>query len=153
DPPVQHMVLVEVQAVPAGPVAPGSDGPLVVAVGGNDRLERAAVAEQGQHDGHQVGRRLEPVERDISRLGEGAAAGRAAVASLGAAMHADVADPELPACGAVGAVAESVLRVHRRSLGGTVWLPCPQGSLMDPYFSSGYHYHHGSLGCYPREDD
>ena len=37
----------------------------------------------------------------------------AAVAPLLAAMDADVAEAELPACGAVGVVAELGLRVHR----------------------------------------
>ena len=49
-------MLVDVLAVPAGPVAPVGDGPLVEPEGGDDRLERAAVAEQGEHEGDQVER-------------------------------------------------------------------------------------------------
>ena len=39
-------------------------------------LDRTAVAEQGDHDGHQVGGLLEAVERGVAGGGEGAAAGR-----------------------------------------------------------------------------
>ena len=53
DLPAQDVMLVEALAVPAGPVPPGGDGPLVEPEGGDDGLQRAAVAEQGQHDGHQ----------------------------------------------------------------------------------------------------
>ena len=46
--------------------------------------------------------------------------------------------PSLPACGAVGVVAELGLRVHRCVSRGTVWRPCPEGCSMDPRFSSRY---------------
>src|SRR5207248_9137484 len=104
-PATEDVVLMDASGGTAAPVPPVGDGPLVEAEGGDDRLQRAAVAEQGQHDGHQVGRLLEAEEWGIAGLGEGAVAGGAAVAPLRAAMHADVAEPEVPACGAGGVVA------------------------------------------------
>ena len=54
-----------------------------------------------------------------------------------AIMHADVAEPELPACGAVGVAAGLGERVHRRPFVGTVWRPCSGRCLMDPRFATG----------------
>src|SRR5262245_11411979 len=113
-------MLVEALPMSARPIPPGGDGPLVEPEGGDDRLQRAAVAEQGQHDDHQLGRLLEAVERGVVSRGEGPATGRTAVAPLLAAVDVDVAEPRLPACRAVEVVAELVLRVHRRSPRGTV---------------------------------
>src|SRR6516162_2656319 len=131
-------MLMEVLPVPAGPVPPGGDGPLVQTEGGDDRLQGTAMAEQGQHDDHPFGRLLETVERGVMGGGESSATGGATVAPLLAAVHADVAKVELPACGAVGVVAELGVRVHRRSLGGTVWRPCSQECCLDPRFSRAY---------------
>ena len=125
-------------AVPAGPVAPVGDGPLVEPEGGDDRLDRTAVAEQGDHDGHQVDGLLEAVERGVAGGGEGAAAGRAAVAPFLAAMDADVAEAELAPCGAVGVVAELGSAGPSVSLRGTVWRPCLEECSVDPRFSSPY---------------
>ena len=71
------------------------------------------MAEQGQHDEHQLGRFLETVERGVMSGGEGSATGDAAVVPLLAAVNPDVAAAELPPCGALGVVAELGLRVHR----------------------------------------
>src|SRR5512135_2923343 len=117
----QDVVLMELLTVPARPVAPGGDGPLVKSVGGDDRLPRTAVAEQGQHDDHQFSRLLEAVVRGVVSGSEGPVTGGRAVAPLLAAVNAEVSEPALPACGAVGVVAELVLRVHRCSSRGTVW--------------------------------
>ena len=57
-PPSLDQVGMETLAMPAGSVLPGGDGPLIEAEGGDDRLRRAAVAEQSQHDVYQVGRHL-----------------------------------------------------------------------------------------------
>src|SRR5512135_1495992 len=105
---------------PAGSVPPGGDGPLVEPEGRDERWQGAAVTEQGQHEGHQVGGLLEAIERRAAGLGESASAGSAAVAPLLLAVHADVAEAELPPGGAVGVVAELVLRVHRCSSRGTI---------------------------------
>src|SRR4051812_44765842 len=138
DLPAQDVMLMEVLPVPTSPIAPGGDGPLVEAEGGDDRLERTAMAEQGESYGHHLGRLLEAVERGVMGGGESSVTGGAAVAPLLAAVDADVAEPELPPSGAVGVVAELVLRVHRRSLWGTVWRSCPEGCWVGPRFSRGY---------------
>ena len=122
----------------AGPIAPIGDGPLVEAEGGDDRLDGTAMAEQGDHEGHQIDGLLEPVERGIAGGGEGAAAGGASITPFLAAMDGDVAEAELAPCGAVGVVAELALRVHRCPSRGTVWRPCLEECLMDPRFSSPY---------------
>src|SRR6516162_607632 len=131
-------MLMEVLPVPAGPVPPGGDGPLVQTEGGDDRLQGTAMAEQGQHDDHPFGRFLKAVERGVMGGGERAVTGGAAVAPLLAAVNADVATSALSACGTIGVVAELGLRVHRRSLGGTVWRPCSQECWLDPRFSRAY---------------
>src|SRR5512135_1171520 len=146
----QDVMLVEALPVPARSIAPGGDGPLVEPEGGDDRLQRTAMAEQGQHDDHQLGRLLEAVERGVVSSGEGPITGGTAVTPLLATVNADVSEPALPACGAVGVVAELGLRVQRRSSRGTVWRPYSEGCSVDPRFSSLYHPHHGSLGCYLR---
>src|SRR5512135_1440079 len=133
----------------ARPILPGGDRPLIEPEGGDDGLHRTAVAEQGDHDGHQVDGFLEAVERRVARGGESLAAGEASVTTLLPAMHADVAESELSACGAIGVVAELSERVHRYPSRGTVWRPCPEGCSVDPCFSRGYPPHHGSMGCYP----
>ena len=135
DLPSEDPMVVELAGVSAGPVAPVGDGPLVEPEGGDDRLDRTAVAEQGDHEGHQIGGLLEPVERGVAGGGEGPAAGRASVAAFLAAMDADVAEAELAPCGAVGVVAELALRVHRCASRGKVWRPCLEECWVDPRFS------------------
>src|SRR5262249_39256437 len=54
-------------------------------------------------------------------------------------------------CGAVGAVAESGLRVHRRSLGARFG-DQPAGMAVGPAFFEGVPPHHGLMGCYPIPD-
>ena len=106
DLPLKDPMVVELPGVAAGPVAPVGDGRFVEAEGGDDRLDRAAVAEQSDHEGHQVGGLLEPVGRGVAGGGEGPAAGQASVTAVFPAMDADVAEAELAPCGAVGVVAE-----------------------------------------------
>src|SRR5947209_6721106 len=120
-------MLMEPLAMAAGPIPPVGDGPLVEAEGGDDRLDRAAVAEERDHEGHQVDGSLQPVERGVASSGEGAAAGGASITPLLAAMDGDVAQAESPPCGAVGVVAELALRVHRYFPRDKVWRPCLEG--------------------------
>ena len=129
-------MLVELLTMAAGPIAPVGDGPLVEPEGGDDRLDRTAMAEEGDHEGHQIDGLLESVERSIAGGGEGATAGGASVTPFLAAMDGDVAEAELASCGAVGVVAELALRVHRCSSRDTVWRPCLEECWVDPRFSS-----------------
>src|SRR4051812_1591557 len=125
-------MLVEPLTVLTGPVAPAGDRPLVEPEGGDDGLDRAAVAEQRDHDRHQVDGSLEAGERGVAGGGEGPAAGGAAKAALFLTVHADVAEAGLPACGAIGVVAELRKRVHRYPCRSTVWRPCPEGCSVGP---------------------
>src|SRR3954454_6373529 len=102
-------MLMEELTMAAGPVTPVGDGPFVEAEGGDDRLDGTAVAEEGDHEGHQVDGLLEPVERSIAGGGECATAGGASVTPFLAAMDGDVAQAELASCGAVGVAAELAL--------------------------------------------
>ena len=131
-------MLVEPLTVAAGPIAPVGDGPLVEPEGGDDRLDRTAMAEQGDHEGHQIDGLLESVERSIAGGGEGAAADGASITPFLAAMDGDVAEAELASCGAFEVVAELALRVHRHLPRDTVWRPCLEECWMDPRFSSPY---------------
>src|SRR5262245_57297675 len=110
-------LLVQLLAVSTGPVPPGGDGPLVEPETGDDGLHRTAVAEQRDHERHQVERFLEAVERGVAGRGEGLAAGEATITLFLAAMHADVTQPLLAACGALGVVAG--LGVTRHPLSST----------------------------------
>ena len=121
DLPLKDPMLVEELAVSAGAVAPVGDGAFVEPEGGDDGLDRAAVAEQGDDDGDQVERLLQAVERGVASGGEGPAAGRAEVAAFLPTMDADVAGTQLPSCGAIGVVAELSERVHRCPSRGKVW--------------------------------
>src|SRR5262249_58170100 len=76
------------------------------------------------------------------------AAGETTRTWLLAALHADVTEPLLAACGALGVVAELGVRVHRCVSRGTVWRSCPERGWMDPCISRGDSPHHGSLGYY-----
>src|SRR5918998_939749 len=107
------------------PIAPGGHGPLIEPEGGDDGLQRTAMAEQGDHERHHVERSLEAVQRGVAGGDEGLATGGTAIPLLLAAMNADVAQARLPACGAAGVVAESGLRVHRCISRGTTWRSCP----------------------------
>src|SRR3954451_3705386 len=143
----------ELLSMAAGPIAPVGDGPLVEAEGGDDRLDGTAVAEECDHEGHQVDVRLEPVERGVAGGGEGGATGRASITEFLAAMDGDVAEAELASCGAVGVVAELGVRVHRWFPRDTVWRPCLEECLMGPRLSRPYSPNHGSVGCYRKVED
>jgi hypothetical protein len=71
---------VEALAVPAGALLPAGNRALVEAVGGDDGLAGAAVAEQGQDDGDQVEGLVQAVVRGILGGGEGLLARGAAEA-------------------------------------------------------------------------
>jgi hypothetical protein len=102
DLPPKDPMLVESLAVSAGAVAPVGDGPFVEPEGGDDGLDRTAVAEQGDDDGDQVERLLQAVERGVASGGKGPATGRASVATLLSARNADIPAAELSPCGAFG---------------------------------------------------
>ena len=114
--PAQDQLLVKALTMTARPIPSGGDRPLIEPEGDDDGLHRTVVAEQSNHDGHQVDGFLEAVERRVARGGESLAAGEASVTALLPAMHVDVAESELSAYGAIGVVAELSERVHRASL-------------------------------------
>lgn len=135
-PPLLHQVLVHPLAVRPGPRLPGGDGALVQPEGGDDGLERAAVAEQSQHQRHQVRSLLEPVEGRVPGRGEGPATAPARVPPLLPAMDGDVVLPD-PASGRTGGVvAELSLRVHRAPPADAIAKSRPYGCPMDPHFST-----------------
>src|SRR5947209_2148548 len=74
DLPSKHPMLVELARVSAGPIAPIGDRSLVEPDGGDDRPDRTAMAEQGDHEGHQIDGLLEAVERSTASGGECVAA-------------------------------------------------------------------------------
>ena len=144
----KHPMFMAPLTMAAGPIAPIGDGPLIEAEGGDDGLDGTAVAEECDHEGHQIGGFLEPVERGVMSGGEGSAASGASITLFLAAMNGDVAEAELAPCGAVEVVAELALRVHRHFPRDTVWRPCLEESRMDPRLSSPDDLNHGSMGCY-----
>ena len=62
------------------------------------------MTHQGQDQGDQVGGDIEAVERSVDAGHEGASTGLSAEAPIIKAIEADVAQPELAPCGAVGVV-------------------------------------------------
>src|ERR1700737_3830353 len=108
-------VLVDRLAVLAGALQPGGYRPLIEHERGDNRLHRAAVAEQDQHHDQQAQRAVHAVQRGAPRGGKRAATHRAAVAPLLLTVHPDGALPGLATGGAVPVRAELTLRVHRRS--------------------------------------
>ena len=113
DLPSEDPMVMDLPSMAAGPIAPIGDGPLVEAEGGDDGLDGTAMTEECDDEGDQIDVVLEPVERGVASGVVGAAAGRASIAAMLAAVDGDVAEAELAACGAVGVVAELALRVHR----------------------------------------
>jgi hypothetical protein len=100
-------------AVLAGAQQPGRYGALIDPESGDDSLERTAVAEQREDDGHQLRGGPQPIERRALSGREGLATGRTALALLRLAIHTNVPLPYLSSGRALGVVAELGLRVHR----------------------------------------
>jgi hypothetical protein len=80
---VLDQVLRHALAVLAGPRLPGGAGALVEPEGGDDRLERTAVAQQGHDERDQFAGGLEPEEGRADGGGAGPPAGGAAIAAVG----------------------------------------------------------------------
>ena len=109
----------EALGVLAGPLFPVGDGALVQAVGRDDRLARAAVAEQGQDEGDEVEGLVPAVVRGVPGCGEGLPAGGAAEAPFLVGVDADVALAGQPPMQAREVGAELERRVHCGSLRGS----------------------------------
>jgi hypothetical protein len=90
--------LMEALAVPAGALLPVGDGALVEAVGGDDGLAGAAVAQKSQDEGDQVEGLVQAVVGGILGDGEGLVAGGAAKAAFLLGVDADVAPAGLTPC-------------------------------------------------------
>jgi hypothetical protein len=97
----------------AGAGQPRGDGTLIQTTGGNHRLDRTAMAAQGQPPCHHVRRGPQPVAGRARGGGEALATRGALLALLSSAMHAHVPLPHLASGWAVLMVAAWGLRVHR----------------------------------------
>jgi hypothetical protein len=140
DLPLLHEMFVDLLAVRPRPRQPGRHRAFIQAERRDDGLRRAAVAQQGQHERHLVGRRTQPVERRAPRGRERPAAGLAHVPLLPLAMHPDVALPDLPSGGAVPVVTELALRVHEVGpLHRVDWTRRPGACLIGPVCSTPNH--------------
>jgi hypothetical protein len=106
-------VLRHLPAVPAGAGHPGGHSPRIQTKGGDDRLDRTAMAQQREDGRHQIGRCPQPIERGALRSGEGLATEGTAIPLLALAMHPHVALPHLPSGRALEVMAAWGLRVHR----------------------------------------
>ena len=70
DLPLLHQVRVDPLAVLAGTREPARHRPLIEPERRHDRLRRAAMAQQRQHQHRQLGRPVQPIERRVARLSE-----------------------------------------------------------------------------------
>ena len=106
-------------ALVASTCLPRCDRPLVKPKGHDDRLQRAAVRQERQHERHGLGWRPQAVERRPFRRGEGLAALRADEAFVLARMDANIA---------LAALASGRTRRIRAECGGGVHA-CPPSSV------------------------
>src|SRR5262245_98618 len=145
-------MLVDGLAVAAGFVVPVGHRAFIEAVGGDDGLGRAAVAQQGGDGDEQGAVLVEAIEGGALGGSEGHAAGGAAEALAVAAVDLDVATAEQSPGRAVGVVTECLGGVHGvppfrlrlASLPVRMFPGPPFDYLLSPF--------HGSLGCYPPWD-
>ena len=84
---------------------------LIEAEGGDYGLDGTVVAEQGEHESHDVHTCTQAVEGRARGFGKGPAAGSTLVAPLLLAEHPDVAWPDPPSVRSVRVVAELSPRV------------------------------------------
>ena len=105
-------VLVHAFAVLSGSSLPVLDRALVQAKGYDDGLHRAAVSQQGDHQGHRLGRGPQSVEHRACADGKGLLADMADVALFFPTAYPDVALPNLPSCGTGWVRAEYLLWLH-----------------------------------------
>jgi len=133
--PLLHQVGVDRPAVRPGSREPGRHGTFIEPEGRDNRLRWTAMAQQGQHERHLVGRAAQPVEGRARRGREGPPARVADIALLRLAMHADVALPHLPSGRAAGVVTELLPRVHAAPPVGRVSeTRQPEHASVDPPF-------------------
>src|SRR3712207_5328533 len=107
-----HQVLVHSLALRTSFFLPARDRPLVQAEGGNDRLNRRAIRQQGEHHEDQLLGLVKAIECSALRLREGASASLAAVALLFVAMDHDMLLALAPVGPAILVVAGLLLRIH-----------------------------------------
>src|SRR5262249_33575732 len=137
---------VKALAVSSRLVLPVGDGSLVEAEGGDDGLQGAAVAEQGEHRRGQCDGLVEAVVGGVAGGGEGLAAGGTAIALLAAGGGADGGEAAYSPVQAVEVGAELSGRVHRVFLRGSGCIPprIRDGPVpLNPLLQL-----HGCLGCY-----
>jgi hypothetical protein len=94
---------------------PAGNGALIYSEGSNDRLQWAAVGQQGHDREHQPLRLVHAVEGGVGGLGEGATAPFTLVAALFLTMDHDVALSRTAVGAAASIVAPSFVRVHANS--------------------------------------
>src|SRR3990170_3337750 len=123
-------------AMLAGLHLPFGNSALIELKGPHDGLGRAAVAKQGENDGHDPGRRPQAVEGRTLGVHEGPTTDDTVVALLLLAEPLDVPLPELPTGGTAPIVAKLVLRVYRCSPFDAVSFLPPKGCTIGPHFSS-----------------
>ncbi len=107
-----HQVCVHLLAVAPRPGEPPGHRAFIQAKRGDNSLRRAALAQQGEHHRHQVGRAAQPVEGRARRGRKGAPARVTHIPVFRLAMHPDVALPHLASGRAVHVVTELLPRVH-----------------------------------------
>jgi hypothetical protein len=101
------------------------------------------MAEQGEHQGHDVHGRPQAIEGCAHSRSKSPATGGASIALLLLTMDSDVPLSHLPSGGAVRVVTELTLRVHRASPPDAVWRFHLEGCTLDPYVSNCELPHHG----------
>ena len=142
-------VLMHFLTMRSGPLPPVFDRPLIKAVGRHNRLAWTAMSQQGQHDDHQLGVGLEPIEDRTFTGSKGTLADVAAIALFLLAMDADVASADLSFCRTVKIRAKYLVWVHHSH--SWFWFRNWPVCLMNPLFSNFAFLsrNHALLLCYP----
>src|SRR5947209_9186561 len=85
-------------AMPTGTVTPFGHGPLIQAIGVDNRLNRTAIGKQADHDHHQFDGFAQACEYSTLPCTKHFAAGATAVARSLSTMDHDIALSDLPPC-------------------------------------------------------
>src|SRR5512135_1839678 len=99
-------------AVSSGSQLPVLDRALVQAKGHDNGLHRAAMSQQGDHQGHRLGCCAQAIEHRARAGSKGELADMADVALLFPTVHTNVALSDLPSCRTVRVRAKYLLCVH-----------------------------------------
>ncbi len=117
-----HQVCMHACALLSRSHLPVQHGAFIQLKGHHDRLQRTAMRQQRDHDGHQLDRTMQAIERRPFPFTKRLLTDTTAVPSLFLTVDSDVALPTLASCWTVPIRAEYLLRVHVLAHLHSTWL-------------------------------